>query len=240
MLGIEAATQVAAVAVVCGERLVAERLVNNQRTHSANLLPMLKGVMEDAQVGHRDLGGIAVSAGPGSFTGLRIGMATAKTLAQAWGLPVVGVGTLEALAYALWGREGLICPVLHAKRGEVYAALYRTAKEGLLLVEGPMALSPPDLAQKLLEAGLPVTVTGDGALMHRELLQGRLKDRISFAPESLMWPRAAHVAALGYRRLMQNKGCNPLELLPDYVRPSEAEIKWLQKQGLKRCETLWK
>lgn len=241
MLGIEAATQVAAVAVVCGERLVAERLVNNQRTHSANLLPMLKGVMEDAQVGHRDLGGIAVSVGPGSFTGLRIGMATAKTLAQAWGLPVVGVSTLEGLAFALAGREGLICPVLHAKRGEVYAALYRAGKEGLYLVEGPLALPPPDLARKLLESGQAVTVIGEGALMHRELLQGILRDRLSFAPESLMWPRAAHIAALGYRLLVQNKGVDPLKLLPDYVRPSEAEIKWWQKQqGLKRCETSWK
>lgn len=233
VLGIEAATQVAAVAVVCGERLVAERLVNNQRTHSVNLLPMIKGVMEDAQVDRRSLAGIAVSTGPGSFTGLRIGMATAKTLAQAWGLPVVGVGTLEALAYALWGREGLICPVLHAKKDEVYAALYRMEKEELCCVEGPLALSPPELVQKLLRVEVPVTLVGDGALMHRELFRGCLGNRVAFAPDSLMWPRGAHVAELGYYRLMQDKGCDPLELLPNYVRPSEAEVKWLQKQQSK-------
>ncbi|MGB9825310.1 MAG: tRNA (adenosine(37)-N6)-threonylcarbamoyltransferase complex dimerization subunit type 1 TsaB, partial [Desulfofundulus sp.] len=149
VLGIEAATPVAAVAVVDGERLLAERMVNNRRTHSVNLLPMIKAVLEDAGVGREDLGGIAVSSGPGSFTGLRIGMATAKTLAQVWGLPVVGVGTLDALAHPLTGQGGLICPILNARKDEVYAAVYRTVDGELERLEGPVAVRPGELAGRL-------------------------------------------------------------------------------------------
>lgn len=230
VLGIEAATPVAAVAVVRGEKVLAERMVNNQRTHSVNLLPMIKAVMEDAGVSRQDLGGIAVSSGPGSFTGLRIGMATAKTLAQVWGLPIVGISTLEALAYPLTGQEGLICPILNARRDEVYAAVYRTVAGKLERLEGPMAIRPEELARRLESRDLPVTLLGDGVPVYGEFFLKQLGGRVLLAPGSASWPRGAPVAELGYRRLVAGEGMDPLKLLPDYIRLSEAEVKWLQKQ----------
>ncbi len=230
VLGIEAATPVAAVAVVEGERVLAERLVNNQRTHSVNLLPMIKAVLEDAQVTREDLGGIAVSSGPGSFTGLRIGMATAKTLAQVWGLPIVGISTLDALAHPLTGQGGLICPILNARKDEVYAAVYRTIEGKLERLEGPMAVRPGELVRRLEPLELPVTLLGDGVPVYGEFFKKQLGKRVFFAPGSAMWPRGAPVAELGYRRLMAGEGKDPLELVPNYIRLSEAEVKWLQKQ----------
>ncbi|MHB8919341.1 MAG: tRNA (adenosine(37)-N6)-threonylcarbamoyltransferase complex dimerization subunit type 1 TsaB, partial [Desulfocucumaceae bacterium] len=103
VLGIESATPVAGVAVVHRGRVLADRMINNRKTHSGHLLPMIKAVIDEAGIRPADIGGIAVSSGPGSFTGLRIGMTTAKTLAQVWKVPVVGVSTLDALAHPLTG-----------------------------------------------------------------------------------------------------------------------------------------
>ncbi|TLN04343.1 tRNA (adenosine(37)-N6)-threonylcarbamoyltransferase complex dimerization subunit type 1 TsaB, partial [bacterium] len=126
VLGIETATQVAGVAVVNEDRLVAERFVHNRKTHSQNLLPMIQQVLEDTGISPRELGGIAVSGGPGSFTGLRIGMAAAKSMAQVLGIPVTAVPTLDALAWNVTGVEGLICPILDARKQEVYTCLYNS------------------------------------------------------------------------------------------------------------------
>lgn len=229
VLGIESATPVAAVAVVQEEKVLAERMVNNQRTHSVNLLPMIKAVLEDAEVACKDLAGIAVSSGPGSFTGLRIGMATAKTLAQVWGVPIVGISILEALAYPLTGQAGVICPILNARKNEVYAAVYQTVEGKLHCLDGPMAVGPAELARRLKNKGLPVTLLGDGVPVYSNMLKQQLGSQIFFAPGSIMWPRGASVAELGYRCLLAGEGRDPLELLPNYIRLSEAEVKWMLK-----------
>jgi len=231
VLGIEAATPVASAAVLDDDRVLAERLVNNQRTHSVNLLPMIKAVLADAGVAPEQLGGIAVSAGPGSFTGLRIGMSTAKTLAQVWGLPVVGVGTLEALAHPLTGLAGLVCPLLNARKNEVYAAIYESRAGRLHCLAGPMAAAPEKLAAQLLALDRPVTLLGDGVPVCGALLRRHLGELVSLAPAAAALPRGAAVAELGRRLLAAGEGMDPLRLLPRYIRLSEAEIKWREKQG---------
>ncbi|RYD03251.1 hypothetical protein N752_20685 [Desulforamulus aquiferis] len=142
ILGIEAATPVASVAVVGGGGMIlSERLVNNRRTHSINLLPMIKAVIEEAGIKKEQINGVAVSSGPGSFTGLRIGLTTAKTLALTWGVPVVGVSTLEALALPVVSSGQLICPILNARKNEVYTSIFRGAILGRPHnIEGPLAL----------------------------------------------------------------------------------------------------
>lgn len=230
VLGIEAATPVAGVAVVNGEKLLAERLVNNQRTHSVNLLPMIKSVLEEAEVEHGMLGGIAVSSGPGSFTGLRIGMSTAKTLAQVWELPIVGVSTLESLAHPLTGLKNLICPILNARKNEVYTAVYDGSSGKLTVILEPTALEPGQLAEKLLTMGRGVTMLGDGVPVYREIIRELLGALVGFAPGAATLPRGAAVAELGYRKLVSGEGTDPLLLQPEYIRLSEAETKWLQKQ----------
>lgn len=231
VLGIESATPVAGVAVVHRGRVLADRMINNRKTHSGRLLPMVKAVIDEAGIEPADIGGIAVSSGPGSFTGLRIGMTTAKTLAQVWKVPVVGVSTLDALAHPLTGLANLVCPVLNARKNEVYTAVYDGAGGTLANLTGPRALKPGDLASLLDQwPDRAITFMGDGVEEYREKLTELLGDRAHFAQGAVTLPRGSSVADLGGIRLEKGEGVDPLSLLPDYVRLSEAEVKWQQKQ----------
>ncbi len=231
VLGVESATPVAGVAVLHRDKILAERLINNRKTHSGHLLPMIRSVIEEAGIGPADIKGIAVSSGPGSFTGLRIGMSTAKTLAQVWGVPVVGVSTLDALAYPLAGLANLVCPVLNARKNEVYTSVYEGSGGIINNLTGPLALKPEDLAALLSRWGdRTVTFLGDGVFEYRDRLTDLLGERASFAPGMMFLPRGAAVAGMGWIKLESGEGLDPLSLLPDYVRLSEAEIKWQQRQ----------
>lgn len=235
VLGIEAATAGVGVALIKEGILLAERFLSSQRSHSANLLTMIKGTLEEAGVNPCQLSGIAVSIGPGSFTGLRISLTAAKTLAQVLTLPIVGVSTLEALAYLLVGRQGgLICPVLDARKNEVYAAVYNTSGGSLKCILEPVAIAPEELAVQLKEIKKPVAFIGDGALTWKELFGNYLGAQAVFAPGELSLPRAAAVAGLGWQKLLAKEVSDPFLLTPLYLRLSEAEMKWLQKQRVKQ------
>lgn len=229
ILGIEAATPVAAVAVVTEGKVLAERMVNNRRTHSVNLLPMIRDILSDANINKNNLNGIAVSVGPGSFTGLRIGMSTAKSLAQVLNLPVIGIPTLEALAYPLTGHAGLVCPILNARKSEVYAALYRSIGLEQSCLLPAFAAEPTKLAQKLLTYDEEITFLGDGVIEYKDTLRNHMNGRARFAPECSSIPRGAAVAELGLRLIESGTIQSPYTLLPQYVRLSEAEIKWQER-----------
>ncbi len=231
VLGIEAATPVAAVAVVEDGRVLAERLVNNRRTHSINLLPMIKAVIEDAGLTPPQIQGIAVSFGPGSFTGLRIGLTTAKTLAWVWQVPVVGVSTLEALALPLAPQGQLICPILNARKNEVYASIFRGRAGQPELLKGPLAVSPRQLAEVLAEWEGQVTFLGDGVPVYQQELSDLLGERALFTPQAALLPRGAAVAELGYWQLAAGQGLSHLELAAQYIRLSEAEVKLAAQCG---------
>ncbi|OPX84523.1 MAG: tRNA threonylcarbamoyladenosine biosynthesis protein TsaB [Pelotomaculum sp. PtaB.Bin104] len=234
VLGIESATPVAAAAVAGLDGILAERMVMNKRTHSVNLLPMIKAVLDDAQIDHSQLAGIAVSSGPGSFTGLRIGMSTAKTLAQVWGLPVAGISTLETLAHPLTGHGRLVCPVLNARKNEVYTAVfdYSGLKQTQLI--GAMAAPIDILINLLVDYNRPVTFLGDGVPEYMLRLQAGLGPLAWFAPMSAGYPRGAAVAELGLKAFQNSLGGSPLLLQPEYIRPSEAEVVWLKKNSAGR------
>lgn len=231
VLGIEAATPVAAVAVVQDGRILAERLVNNRRTHSVNLLPMIKAVIEEAGLKPEQINGIAVSAGPGSFTGLRIGLTTAKTLAWVWQVPVVGVSTLEALALPLAPQGQLICPILNARKNEVYASIFKGRAGRPQLLAGPLAVSPQRLAEVLTQWEGPITFLGDGVPVYQQEIVDLLGERALFVSQSALLPRGAAVAELGYLQLTAGQGLNHLDLAAQYVRLSEAEVKLAAKCG---------
>jgi len=197
VLGIETATPVASTAIATEGKIMAERMVNNKRTHSVNLLPMVRDVLSDAGIDKRQLSGIAVTIGPGSFTGLRIGMSTAKSLAQVLGLPVAGIPTLESLAYPLSGRPGLICPILNARKNELYAALYRSNGRKLLCLLPAFAAGVSKLASIIRNYDEPVTFLGDGVEIYRNELANLLGNQALFAPECSSFPRGAAVAELG-------------------------------------------
>jgi tRNA threonylcarbamoyladenosine biosynthesis protein TsaB len=231
VLGIESATPVASVAVAGEGGILAERMVLNRRTHSVNLLPMLKSVLEESEVDRGKLSGIAVSSGPGSFTGLRIGMSTAKALAWVWGLPVAGIPTLTALAYPLAGNGGLVCPILNARKNEVYTAIYDCQGEIVNCLKGPAAVDPLRLAEVLLEYNKPVTFLGDGVPVYGARLHEALGSMARFAPLAASFPRGAAVAELGLAALREGRGVDPSALQPEYIRPSEAELNWLRKNS---------
>ncbi len=233
VLGIESATAVAAVAVAGEAGIMAERMVFNQRTHSVNLLPMIKAVLEESESGRHNLAGIAVSGGPGSFTGLRIGMSTAKALAQVWDIPVVGISTLEILAFPLARHGNLICPILNARKNEVYTAVYDSTGPVPVCLATPMAVRPEKLVEILFEFERPLTFVGDGVPVYGNYLKDALGDLAGFAPCAANFPRGAAVAEMGLIAFNEGRGVDPAVLQPEYIRPSEAEVLWLKKHGSK-------
>ena len=230
ILGIETATSVISVALMDDDRLIVEYLINNPKTHSVNLMPLIKNALTEADATPEQFAAIAVSAGPGSFTGLRIGISTAKALAQVWGLPVVGVNTLEAIAYPYTGWKGYFCPVLNARKNEVYAAVYETGDNVLTCRLGPLALTPLELANKLRAIGQSVALLGEGVLIYHHIWPEYLTGRVTYLPTITSFPRGAAVAALGRQILQANGGTDPMLLKPYYLRLSEAEIKWFKGQ----------
>ena len=207
------------------EQLIAEYTVNYKKTHSQTLLPMLDEVAKMTELDMESVDAIAVAAGPGSFTGLRIGSATAKGLGLALNKPLIAVPTLEGLAYNLCGTQAVVCPVMDARRGQVYTGIYEFQGNELITLEGQMAIAIEELGQKLLKYDRRIVFLGDGVPVFREILTDQLlagKD-ISFAPCNMNRQRAASVAARGIRYYRDGKFESAAEHEPDYLRVSQAE-----------------
>lgn len=214
------------------EQLIAEYTVNYKKTHSQTLLPMLDEVAKMTELDMESVDAIAVAAGPGSFTGLRIGSATAKGLGLALNKPLIAVPTLEGLAYNLCGTQAVVCPVMDARRGQVYTGIYEFQGNELITLEGQMAIAIEELGQKLLEYDRKIVFLGDGVPVFREILTDQLlagKD-ISFAPCNMNRQRAASVAALGIRYYRDGKFESAAEHEPDYLRVSQAERERRERQ----------
>ncbi len=227
VLAVETATQTGSVAIVSREKLVVEVTLAVGLTHGERLLSAIDQALADAGARVADLAGLAVSAGPGSFTGLRIGLATVKGLAEVHPLPVAAVPTLEALASNLAAAAHPVAAILDAKKGELYGALFAWDEEQLgwrrLIEEG--AFAPKDFAGRVAAATPgPVLLLGNGALAYGEILKGYLGSRARFAPVPAGQPRAAWVGWLGTGRIARGEVEDPVTLVPRYLRPSEAEL----------------
>ena len=173
---------------------------------------------------------IAVASGPGSFTGLRIGAATAKGLALALALPVVAVPTLDAMAYQCFDAVSVICPIMDARRSQVYTGLYHM-RHGIEVVRKQCAMSMEELIGCLEAMGEPVIFLGDGVPVNKKTIQERLKVPYEFAPSSHNRQRAAAVAALGMEYYKKGMTVNAADLVPDYLRKSQAEREMEAKNG---------
>jgi tRNA threonylcarbamoyladenosine biosynthesis protein TsaB len=222
VLGVETSTMQGGVALLGENGLVSEYTLNLEATHSERLLPAIDHMLRDVGVGLDALGGIAVSIGPGSFTGLRIGVSTVKGLVYATGLPAVGIPTLEALAWSVPYAREQICPILDARKQEVYAALFRYERGALLRVMEDAALAPEALCGKIRK---PTLFLGDGLGTYGELFRRILGEKMLIPPLASRGARPACVAELGRQRLLRGERDATESLVPRYLRPSEAELR---------------
>ena len=175
VLGIDSSGLVASVAVVEDDILLAEYTVNYKKTHSQTLLPMLKEIGDMINLDLNSLDAIAIAAGPGSFTGLRIGSATAKGLGLALDKPIIPVPTVDGLAYDLWGTDKIVCPIMDARRNQVYTGIYEFCDGKLQILENQMAVSVTEIAEKLNALGREVIFLGDGVPVYRKTLAEVMK-----------------------------------------------------------------
>lgn len=237
LIALDSSGLVASVAVLEEDTLLAEFTVNYKKTHSQTLLPMLEEVRKQIELDMDTVDAIAVAAGPGSFTGLRIGSATAKGLGQALKKPVIPVGTLEALAYNLYGTDKLVCPMMDARRSQVYSGLYTFEKRAgdsvyhLCVQEEMAALSVTEQIEKINALGREVILLGDGIPVNKEVLEEQLKVPYSYAPADRSRQRASSVALLGAQYFAEGKAVAAAEHSPVYLRLSQAERERMEKES---------
>ena len=242
ILGLDSSGLVASVAVVeddgVNSNLVAEYTVNYKKTHSQTLLPMLDAIAQMTELDLNTIDAIAVAGGPGSFTGLRIGSATAKGLGLALNKPLVHIPTVDALAYNLYGTDKINCPLMDARRNQVYTGIYEFRGEELVALEPQMAVGIEEIAQKLCELGREVIFLGDGVpVFHQRLTEELMKDvPFSFAPAHVNKQRAGAVAMLAVSYVRAGKTESAAEHRPDYLRLSQAERERLEKEQQERLE----
>lgn len=230
VLALDSSGLVAAVAVVDENQTLAEYTVNYKKTHSQTLLPMLDEVAKMTELDMDSIDAIAVAGGPGSFTGLRIGSATAKGLGLALKKPLIHVPTLEGLAYNLYGMKGLICPIMDARRNQVYTGIY-SFEEGFHAVCKQKAMPVTELIDFLNKEGQKVTFLGDGVPVYSDMLEEGLKIEYAYAPAHMNRQRAASVGVLGMEYFKAGKKETAAEHQPDYLRVSQAERERVEKEA---------
>ena len=230
VLGLDSSGLVASVAVVENDNLCAEYTVNFKKTHSQTLLPMLDVISEMIQLDMATVDAIAVAAGPGSFTGLRIGSATAKGLGLALQKPLLAVPTLDALAYNLYDTKALVCPIMDARRNQVYTGVYSFENHKLQITRETDALDIHQLIEELNDMGKEVIFLGDGVAVYRDVIAEEMKVPYSFAPAHCNKQRASAVAALGLEYLKEDKVVSAADFQPDYLRKSQAEREREEKE----------
>lgn len=228
LLAIDTSSLVLSCALAEKDRLVAEWTVQRKLTHSEQLLPHMDAMMKEAGVKKSDITAIACSKGPGSFTGLRIGLATAKMCSYIWKIPLIGVNTLEALAWNMAGSQAYILPLMDAQRGNVYAALYG-AFDTMYQEAGDEAAPLDEVIQAAVRHGGPVIAIGEAADKYQDKLRAA---GIKIALPQNRCSRAGSVAFAAWDHLAKGEQDDPLTLVPHYIRRSEAEVLWEKKHGV--------
>jgi tRNA threonylcarbamoyladenosine biosynthesis protein TsaB len=224
ILGIDTSTSCGSVGLIDHAEIIFDYLLNIPVTHSERLLGAIEFVLREARCPIENLDGWAISLGPGSFTGLRIGVSTAKGLAFATGKPLAGVPTLDVLASQIPFTSHLICPILDARKKEVYTAFYRYGEgDSLKRMSAYMAIQPEDLAKRIEE---PTIFLGNGVKAYGEFLRSALLSLVIFPPAPLYLSHGSTVAKLGSELLEKGESLDISAFIPIYVRASEAEIKW--------------
>lgn len=230
ILALDSSGLVASVALCEEDNLIAEYTVNYKKTHSQTLMPMLDTIVKMTELDLATIDAIAVAGGPGSFTGLRIGSATAKGLGLSLGKPLISVPTVDALAYNLWGCTDFVCPLMDARRNQVYTGIYSFEHGNLKTYLSQCAISIEELAERLNQLDKRVLLLGDGVSVYRKNLQQLLHVSYEFVPSHLNKQRAAAVGALALTYYEEGKMVEAGEQRPDYLRLSQAERERKEKE----------
>lgn len=223
ILALDSSGLVASAAYLADGVMIAEYTVNNKLTHSQTLLPMLDVIKKQVGIELNDLDAIAAAMGPGSFTGLRIGAATVKGLGLALDKPVIPVPSVDGLAYQLYGAQGIICPIMDARRNQVYTGFYRFEQGEFKVIKEQCAQSIGDTLDQLNEYKETVTFLGDGVPVHREVIAERVGNNALFAPGFAARQRAGAIGALAESYYRQGKVVSADDFEPEYLRKSQAE-----------------
>ena len=231
ILVLESSGLVASVALMEEDKMVGEFTMNYKKTHSQTLLPMVDELVKMIGFDMKELDAVAISKGPGSFTGLRIGSATAKGLSQALNIPVVPVSTLEGLAANLFGVHGVICPMMDARRAQVYTGIFAYEGDKLVTKMEDSAIAVSELIDTLNKNGEPVIFLGDGVPVYEKMLEEGLTVPYLIAPAHLNRQRAGAVGTLAVQYYKEGKVEASKDHKPEYLRKSQAERELLEKQN---------
>ena len=232
VLAIETAGLCSSIALVSPNHCLGELSISTKGTHSKRLLNSVNWLMEQAGIDWPEIDAFAISLGPGSFTGLRIGLSTVKGLCMATDKPLVGVSSLDGLACQFPSFPQQICPLIDARKKEVYMAFYRNSKQGQLeRIIDYQAITPEKLPELINE---PTLLVGDGAKLYQELLKKELGELVSFAPAELHFARAASIGFLALDQLQKREFIEAATAVPIYVRASDAELEFNKKKKKNR------
>jgi tRNA threonylcarbamoyladenosine biosynthesis protein TsaB len=228
ILCLDSATESATAAIIDENKLLGEIIFNYKKQHSVIMMPMIDKLLKNTDLDINDIDGFVVSKGPGSFTGLRIGMATIKGLVQANEKPFISISSLDALANNLYFAQGIICPIMDALRGNVYTNFYKMEDGSLTSLEDPQILSLDELIGKVKSFNDRVYFIGDGTYKFSEELLNNLNN-ISFAPSHLNIVRASSLGELGMQLLKKGIKEDIFTSAPIYLRASQAEREYEEK-----------
>lgn len=230
ILALDSSGLTASVAVVEDEIMVGEYTINYKKTHSQTLLPMLDRLAEEIELDLKTIDYIAIAGGPGSFTGLRIGSATAKGLGLALKKPLVHIPTVDAMAYNFYGTDKMICPLMDARRNQVYTGLYEFQGGEFKILEAQCAISIEEILTKINTLGKKVIFLGDGVPVYLEKIKEMVQVPYVLAPAHANRQRAAAVAVLAQKYVREGKVETAAEHEPDYLRLSQAERERMEKE----------
>ena len=228
--GIDTATAQVSVAVGGHEGVLASTQSVRGRQHAEILTPSIEFVCRQARIELSEISVVAVDLGPGLFTGLRVGVAAAKAMAHALGVPMIGVRSLDLLAFPVRFTSRLIVATIDARRGELFYAFYRQVPGGVQRISEHFVGSPEDLASELMAASEECLLVGDGAIRYREVFEGLKKCEI--VEEGFAYPSASSLVLLAHAKALREDWVKPWDLQPLYLRKPDAEINWSTRPGV--------
>lgn len=230
IFGIDTCCMAATAALVDERVMVAQTVVNHGKTHSQMMMPQVEEMFKISGIDPKMVDAFAAAVGPGSFTGVRIGVATAKAMAQGAQKPCIAVSTLEALAHSVQYFDGIAAPILDARRGQVYNALFECGKSGMTRLCADRALALGELLEELDKTGKDVIFMGDGSLVFEDEIKAALFGRAYFAPKTQRMNLGGAVAEIGLEKFRKGETVTYGKLVPEYIRLSQAERDLLLKK----------